>query len=156
MSECGDDREERARLRLTQGGGAEVPWDALADSDAAVALRRAAIDAAPADYADHCGLRSNLGHALTMRAGTADACGHPQQAAADLAEAVELHRAAVRLVPETHPYAHRIIGNLCQALVEQAQRTGDRALLDEAAAAARRCGRLVLRAFRPMTGPGRR
>jgi hypothetical protein len=139
MSEWADDREERVRLRLMPAGGAGVPQDALADIDAAVALRREAIDVALADYADPLGLRTNLGHALTTRAGIADACGRPQQAAADLAEAVDLHRAAARLVPQTHPYAFRVIGNLCQALLEQAQRTRDRALLDEAAAAARRC-----------------
>ncbi len=142
MSECADDREERVRLRLASAG-AEVAQDALADIDAAVALRREAVDVAPADYADPLGLRSNLGRALTTRAGMADACGRPQQAAADLAEAVDLHRAAARVVPGTHPYGFRIVGNLCQALLEQAQRTGDRALLDEAAAAARRCRRLA-------------
>ena len=143
MSECADDREERVRLRLPPDGGIQVPQDALADIDTAVALRREAIDAAPADYADPIGLQSNLGHALTTRSEVADACGRPEQAAADLAEAVDLHRAAARLVPETHPYAFRVAGNLCRTLLEQAQRTGDRALLDEAAVAARRSCRLA-------------
>ncbi len=142
MSDCADDREELAQLRLTSAGGTGLK-DALADIDAAVALRREAIDVAPATHDDPLGLRSNLGHTLTTRAGIADAVGRQQQAAADLAEALDLHRAAVRQVPDTHPYAFRIIGNLCRALLEQAERTGDRALLDEAATQARRSCRVA-------------
>lgn len=143
LSESAEDREERARLRLRPDDAAEAPRDALADIDAAVELRREVIDVSPADYPDPAGLLSNLGAALTLRAVIADSCGRPEQATADSAEALDLHRAAARLVPETHPYAFRILGNLCRALLEQAQRTGDRALLDEAAVAARRSCRLA-------------
>jgi len=142
-SESADDREERVRLRLAPADGSGAPRDAVEDIDAAVTLRRQAVEVAPPDYADPVGLRSNLGSALTMRAEIADACGRPQQAAADLAEALDLHRLAARLIAGTHPYAFRVFGNLCRALLGQAQRTGDRALLDEAVLAARSCCRLA-------------
>jgi CHAT domain len=142
LSESAEDREERARRPLP-AGAAEVPREALADVDAAVELRREVIDASSADYPDPAGLLSNLGGALTLRAVIAGSFGREEQASADLAEALDLQRAAARQVPETHPYATRIIGNLCGALLEQVQRTGDRALLDEAAVAARRNCRLA-------------
>ena len=44
----------------------------------------------------------------------------------------------MRLAPATHPYLVRLHGNFCRALAEQAARTRDRALLDEAVTAARR------------------
>ena len=103
-------------------------------------LRREVISIAPAGYPDQPGLRSNLGSALTLRAVLASPGGPAQQAGRDLAEAVDLHREAVRLARATHPYALRLQGNLCRALVEQAARTGDRALLDEAVTAAQQAG----------------
>jgi hypothetical protein len=136
MSERAGDLEERARLRLAAAGQAAT-MAALADADVAVALRREVISAASADYRDHAGLLSSLGAALVMRAGLAEVCGHPEDAAADVAEAVQQHRAAALLTPDTHPLASRITGNLCRALTEQARRAGDRALLEEAAEAAR-------------------
>lgn len=125
---------------------AEAPRDALADIDAAVELRREVIDVSPADYPDPAGLLSSLGAALTLRAVIADSCGRPEQATADSAEALDLHRAAARLVPETHPYAFRILGNLCRALLEQAHDLAD---LDEAIDLARGTATSPLRADNP-------
>jgi tetratricopeptide (TPR) repeat protein len=135
LSEYATDLEDRAQLRAAADGADPA---AAADAEAAVRLRREAISLAPADYPDHPGLRANLGAALTLRALLADRDGRPQQAGADLAEAVGLLQVAVRQAPATHPYAVKLDGNLCRALVEQAGRTGDRALLDEAVTAARR------------------
>jgi hypothetical protein len=135
LSEYATDLQDRAQLRAAADGADPA---AAAGAEAAVRLRREAISLAPADYPDHPGLRANLGAALTLRALLADRAGRPQQAGADLAEAVGLLRAAARQAPATHPHAVKLDGNLCQALVEQAGRTGDRALLDEAVTAARR------------------
>ena len=156
LSEYATDLEDRAQLRAAADGAARaadgaaptadgaaptadgVARAAFGDADAAVRLRREVIAIAPADYPDQPGLRSNLGAALTLRALLARPAARPQQAGADLAEAVDLHREAVRLAPAAHRHAVRLNGNLCRALVEQAERTGDRALLGEAVTAARR------------------
>ena len=119
--------------------GASADPAALDDIETAVRLHREAISIAQAGYPDQPGLRSNLGSALTLRAVLAGP-GQPQQAGRDLAEAVNLHREAVRLAPATHPYTVRLHGNYCRALAEQAARTGDRALLDEAVTVARQAG----------------
>ena len=141
LSEYAADLEDRAQLRVPADGasadGASSDQAALDDIETAVRLRREAISIAPAGYPDQPGLRSNLGNALTLRAVLAGP-GQPQLAGQDLAEAVGLHREAVRLALATHPYLVRLHGNFCRALAEQAARTRDRALLDEAVTAARR------------------
>ncbi len=136
LSEYATDRQDRAQLRAAADGASAAPA-ALDDIETAVRLRREAIRIAPGDFPDQPGLRSNLGNALTVRALLGSPGGQPHAAERDLAEAVDLHREAVRLAPASHPYVIRLSGNFCRALVEQAARTGDQALLDEAVIAAR-------------------
>jgi hypothetical protein len=144
MSECADDLQERAQRQADSAGSDRRAAVAmLADSDAAVKLRREVIAAASAHYRDRPGLSSNLGAALLIRSAAADVCGRPDQATADLAEAVGLHRETARAAESTHPYICRMLGNLCRALMLQAERTGEMTLLDEAADAARRACRLA-------------
>jgi tetratricopeptide (TPR) repeat protein len=138
LTEYAADLEDRAQLRVP-ADGASADQAVLDDIETAVRLHREAISIAPAGYPDQPGLRSNLGNALTLRAVLAGP-GQPEQAGQDLAEAVGLHREAVRLASATHPYIVRLHGNYCRALAEQAARTGDRELLDEAVTAARRAG----------------
>jgi len=138
LSEYATDLQDRAQLRAVADGAGAVPAPAaLDDIETAVRLRREVIRIAPGDYPDQPGLRSNLGNALAVRALLAGPDGPPQAAERDLAEAVDLHREAVRLAPASHPYVIRLSGNLCRILIQQAARTGDRALLDEAVIAAR-------------------
>jgi tetratricopeptide (TPR) repeat protein len=137
LSEYATDLEDRAQLRAAAASTSADPA-ASGDIEDAVRLRREVVSIAPPDYPDQPGLRSNLGAALTLRALLADRDGRPQQAGADLAEAVALLRAAVRQAPATYPYEVKLNSNLCRALAEQAGRTGDRTLLDEAVTAARR------------------
>ena len=137
LSEYAADLEDRAQLRVPADGASADPA-ALDDIETAVRLHREAISIAPAlsrpaRAALQPGQRADP-------AGGAGRPGQPQQAGRDLAEAVDLHREAVRLALATHPYTVRLHGNYCRALAEQAARTGDRALLDEAVTVARQAG----------------